>query len=50
MTEREQLAYALYSASFSESSADARFVMLMMAAETLIKPQPRSETVAEHLG
>jgi hypothetical protein len=49
MTEREQLAYDLYSASFSESSADARFVMLMMAAETLIESQPRSEAVAEHV-
>lgn len=49
MTEREQLAYDLYSASFSESSADARFVMLMMAAETLIEPQPRSEAVAAHV-
>jgi hypothetical protein len=49
MTEREQLAYNLYSASFSEESADARFVMLMMAAETLIEPQPRSEAVAAHV-
>ena len=49
MTEREQLAYDLYSASFSEESADARFAMLMMAAETLIEPQPRSEAVAAHV-
>jgi len=49
MTERERLAYDLYSASFSESSADARFVTLMMAAETLIEPQPRSEAVAAHV-
>ena len=49
MTEREQLAYDLYSASFSEESADARFVMLMMATETLIEPQQRSEAVARHV-
>ena len=49
MTERERLAYDLYSASFSESSADARFVTLMTAAETLIEPQPRSEAVAAHV-
>jgi hypothetical protein len=50
MTEREELAYDLYSASFSEQSADARFVMLMMAAETLIEPQPRSQEVAALVG
>lgn len=38
MADRDQLAYDLYSASFSETSADARFVLLMMAAETLIDP------------
>jgi hypothetical protein len=43
ITSRELLAYDLYAASFSESNADARFVMLMMAIETLIEPQPRSE-------
>lgn len=50
MTEREELAYDLYSASFSEQSADARFVMLMMAVETLIELQPRSQEVAALVG
>lgn len=39
----EQLAYELYSASFFATYADARFLLLMMALETLIDPQPKSE-------
>jgi sugar/nucleoside kinase (ribokinase family) len=39
----QSLAFDLYSASFFESSADARFLMLMMGLEVLIDPQPRSE-------
>jgi hypothetical protein len=46
---REQLAFDLYSASFSEENADARFLMLMMALETLIEQQPRSEIAVAHL-
>ncbi|MGH3004423.1 MAG: hypothetical protein ACRDOS_00665 [Gaiellaceae bacterium] len=49
MTEQQQLAFDLYSASFSEESADARF-LLMMAVETLLEPQKRSEAVAAHEG
>jgi hypothetical protein len=49
MSETEQLAYDLYAASFSESSADARFVMLMMALETLIVPEPRAEAIQAHV-
>jgi hypothetical protein len=49
MSRREQLAYDLYSASFSEGSADARFLMLMTSIETLLEPQPRSEHVREHI-
>ena len=49
MGDREQLAYDLYSASFSESSADARLAMLMMAVETLIEPKPRPTAAREHV-
>jgi len=49
MTERQQLAYDLYSAAFSEGSADARLLMLMVAVETLIEPQLRSEGVVAHV-
>ena len=41
MSDTERLAYDLYSASFALPVADARFVMLMMAVETLIEPAPR---------
>jgi len=47
--EREQLAYDLHSASFSEENADARFLMLMMALETLIEQESRSEAAVAHL-
>lgn len=50
MTEQELLAYDLYSASFSEGSADARFLMLMMATETLIEQRRRSPAVAAVVG
>jgi hypothetical protein len=49
MSDREQLAYDLYSASFSESSADARLALLMMALEILIEPQPRADAVRAHV-
>jgi hypothetical protein len=49
LTEMERLAFDLYSASFFESSADARFVMLMMALETLTTQGPRSPAVIEHV-
>lgn len=49
MSERESLAYDLYSASFSTDSPDARFALLMMALETIIEPQPRDSTVIAHV-
>ncbi len=49
MGAKEGLAYDLYSASFSESSADARFAMLMMAVETLIQPEPRPDAIRNHV-
>jgi hypothetical protein len=47
--ERDVLAFDLYSASFFERSADARFLMLMMALETLIEQEPRSAPAAAHV-
>ncbi len=44
MSERESLAYDLYSASFSTDSPDARFALLMMALETIIEPEPRDSS------
>jgi hypothetical protein len=49
MSPVEQTAYDLYSSSFSATSFDARFIVLMMALETLIDPQPRDEKVAGHV-
>ncbi len=47
LSDVERLAYDLYAASFSETNADARFIMLMMALETLIDQKPRSAGVIE---
>jgi hypothetical protein len=49
LTPQEQLAYDLYSASFNETSADARFVMLMMALETLLPEVERPQVVLAHV-
>lgn len=45
----DRLAFDLFSASFSEPSADARLLMLMMAVETLLDPSPRSEHAQQHI-
>jgi hypothetical protein len=42
MTTRQRLAYDLFAASMSENNADARFMLLMMAVESLLEPRPRS--------
>ena len=49
MSPQEEMAYSLYSASFNESHADARFVMLMMAIETLLPEVTRPDIVLEHV-
>jgi hypothetical protein len=49
MDDRNALAFDLFSASFFERSADARFLMLMMALETLIEQEPRSALAATHI-
>jgi len=49
MTASERLGYDLFAASSNEGSADARFVMLMMAVETLIDPRPRTTAVRAHV-
>ncbi|MDO8335270.1 MAG: HEPN domain-containing protein [Candidatus Saccharibacteria bacterium] len=43
----EQLAYDLYSASFSQPAADARFLTLMMAVETLVNRKDRTGKALE---
>jgi len=50
LSDQEQLAYDLYGASFFfHPSPDVRFVMLMMALETLTEPQERSPEVVTHV-
>jgi len=49
MSDRDVLAFDLYSASFSERSADARFLMLTMALETLVEQERRSDATVAHI-
>jgi hypothetical protein len=50
MSGEDSVAYALYSASaLVAGSTDARFALLMMAAEALITPKPRGEAVQAHV-
>jgi hypothetical protein len=46
---RESLAFDLYGAAFFEFSADSKYMMLMMAVETLASQLPRSAVVQEHV-
>jgi hypothetical protein len=43
------LSFDLYCASASQPSTDARFIMLVMAVETLLKLQPRPESSLAHV-
>ena len=49
ISEQEQLAYNLFSASFGSVTADARFLNLMMAVETLIEQRERPQHVQTHV-
>ncbi len=48
-TPQQRLAYDLFSSSFFQTSADARFIALMMAFETLLELQPRDKTARKHV-
>ena len=45
----ERVSFDLFGASFFNPSPDARLVLLMMAVETLLKPEPRSSAVKQHV-
>jgi len=50
MSDRERLAYTLFGTSFFvDESPESRFVLLMMAVETLITQERRSKPVEEHV-
>jgi len=49
LSKERQVAYDLFAASFGQRSADARFALLMMALESLIRPAPRPEGSRRHV-
>lgn len=49
LSDQQRLAFDLFGTSFFQKSIDARFLMLMVAVETLIEPEIRSEKVQDHL-
>ena len=49
VTEREEVAYNLFSASFFDSSPDARLILLVMAVESLLHPADRSAAARSHV-
>ena len=49
LTERERIAHLVFNSSFFQPSADARFLMLMMAVEVLIEPKRRSEAAVGYV-
>ncbi|MEV0597645.1 hypothetical protein [Nonomuraea cavernae] len=52
LDDAQLVAHSLFASSFSEASVDARFLMLMMAVETLIEPDDRSDAevaLVDHL-
>jgi hypothetical protein len=49
MPTRDEVAYELFSASFSQDVADGRFIMLVMAVEALIETAPRAPEVVAHV-
>lgn len=49
LSDREKLAFTLFNASFFLPTADMRFILLVMAIEALIEPEPRSAAAQEHV-
>jgi hypothetical protein len=49
LSARERLSFELFNASFFQTSADTRFIMLVMAIEALIEPVHRSKEATDHV-
>lgn len=49
LSDKRQVSYDLFAASFGQESADARFALLMMALESMIELDPRSIPCREHV-
>ena len=49
LPDERRLAYDLFGASFFQNVADSRFMLLMMALETMIEQRPRERDVIAHI-
>ncbi len=49
VSEKARVAFDVYAASFFATRPDARLLLLMMALETLLQPQPRDAPTRAHL-
>ena len=49
LTDRERLAFSLFNASFFETRAESRFLLLVMAVEVIIEPLPKSRKAVQHV-
>ena len=48
-TSREKLAFLLFNSSFFQRAADSRFLLLVMAVEALLDPEPRADEARKHV-
>jgi hypothetical protein len=49
LSQREELSYTLFNTSFFQPTADSRFLLLIMAVEALIEPEPRCGESLAHV-
>ena len=49
LSDQQRIAFDIYGAAFFQKSIDARFLMLMVAFETLLEQSKRSEKVQKHV-
>ncbi|MES2500378.1 MAG: hypothetical protein V4570_07575 [Pseudomonadota bacterium] len=49
ISQRDELSYVLFNASFFQPTADSRFLLLIMAIEALIEPELRSNESVTHI-
>lgn len=49
LTPKERIAFEVFNASFFQPSADARFLLRVMAIEALLEPRPRDAAARQHV-
>jgi hypothetical protein len=49
ISDRERVSFDLFNSSFFQQSADSRFILLIVAVESLLEPQPRSDDATQHV-